>query len=49
VVIIEVDAAFHSLLYSMPVSLFKALLRAGRHFQKSTILRIKALQDSLGN
>jgi hypothetical protein len=43
------DTAFHRLLHSMPVSVFKTLLRAGRHFQKPAILRIKTLQDGLGN
>ncbi|CNV30127.1 Uncharacterised protein [Salmonella enterica subsp. enterica serovar Bovismorbificans] len=47
--IIEVDTAFHRLLDGVPVGLFKTLLRAGSHFQKSTILRVKALQDGLSN
>lgn len=47
--IVEVDTVFHRLLHGMPVGLFKALLRAGSHFQKSTILRVKALQDGLSN
>lgn len=49
VVIVEVNTAFHRLLHGMPVSLFKALLRAGGHFQKSTILGVETLQNRLSN
>ena len=48
-VVIEVDPLFHRLLHRMPVGLFKALLRAGSHFEKTPILSVKSLQYRLGN
>ena len=49
VAIVKVDARFHRLLYRLPVSLFKALLRASGNIKKATILRVKALQNSMSN
>ncbi len=49
VVIVEVDAAFHRLLDGVPVGLLEAVLRARGNFQKTTILRVKPLQDGLGD
>ena len=49
VVVVKMDTLLHRLLHRMPVSVFKALLGAGGHFQKTSILGIKALQNSLGN
>ncbi len=47
--VIEMDTLLHGLLNRMPVCMFEALLRAGCHFKKTTILGIEALQNSLGN
>jgi hypothetical protein len=47
--IIKVNTAFHRLLYRVPVGLFKALLRTRCDFQKTPVLGVKALQNSLGN
>lgn len=49
VVIVEMDPLLHRLLHGVPVSLFKALLRAGSDFKKTPILRVKSLQYRLGN
>jgi hypothetical protein len=43
------DPLLHRLLHGVPVSLFKALLRAGSDFKKTPILRVKSLQYRLGN
>ena len=48
-VIVEMDAAFHRLLDGVPVGLLEAVLRARGNFQKTTILRVKPLQDGLGD
>ena len=48
-VIVKVNTLLHRLLDGMPVSLFKALLGAGSHFKKTTILGVKTLQNSLSN
>lgn len=48
-VILKVNTLLHRLLDGMPVSLFKALLGAGSHFKKTTILGVKTLQNSLSN
>ncbi|STQ08083.1 Uncharacterised protein [Enterobacter cloacae] len=49
VMIVEVNTLLHGLLDRMPVGVLKALLRAGGDFQKTTILGIEALQNSLCN
>ena len=43
------DTLLHGLLNRMPVCVFEALLGTGGYFQKTTILGIEALQNSLGN
>ncbi|GJK63700.1 hypothetical protein TUM17563_14650 [Klebsiella oxytoca] len=48
-VIVEMNTLLHRLLDGMPVSLFKALLGAGSHFKKTTVLGVKTLQNSLSN
>ncbi len=45
--IVQMDTLFHGLLNSLPVRLFKALLRPGRDFQKPAVLGVKPLQNSL--
>jgi len=43
------DALLHRLLNGVPVRQFETLLRAGSHFQKAPVLRIKTLQNGLCN
>ena len=47
--IVEMNTLFHGLLHGVPVCLLEALLRPARHFQKTAILSIKALQNGLRN
>ena len=42
-VIVEMDTLLHRLLYGVPVSLFKALLRAGGHLQETPVLGVESL------
>ncbi len=47
--IIQMDTRFHRLLHRLPVRLFKALLRACGNVEKATVLRIKTLQNRVGD
>ena len=49
VVVVEMDPLLHRLLHRVPVSLFKALLRAGGHLEETPVLGVKSLQYRLGN
>ncbi len=43
VMIVEMDALLHRLLHRVPVSLFKALLRAGGHLEETPVLGVESL------
>ncbi len=47
--IIEMNAGLHGMLHRLPFRLLKPLLRTSSDVEKATILRIKTLQDGVGD